>query len=151
MQDILVTTDVASRGLDLLNVSLVINFDMPKLPEEYVHRIGRTARAGAKGDAVSLVGPKDWVNFKQVQQFLNRNFELSTIEGLKGKFSGLKDKPKAGKNAPANAKRTKVLPKKNAKPKAKVAKDKRFITGIDIGDAPMLRKPKSKLQDTPED
>ncbi|MEC4725986.1 DEAD/DEAH box helicase [Shewanella sp. D64] len=151
MQDILVTTDVASRGLDLLNVSLVINFDMPKLPEEYVHRIGRTARAGAKGDAVSLVGPKDWVNFKQVQQFLNRGFELSTIEGLKGKFSGLKDRPKAGKNVSSNAKRTKVTPKKNAKPKPKVAKDKRFITGIDIGDAPMLRKPKSKLQDTPED
>ncbi|WP_394388093.1 DEAD/DEAH box helicase [Shewanella woodyi] len=152
MQDILVTTDVASRGLDLLNVSLVINFDMPKFAEEYVHRIGRTARAGAKGDAISLVGPKDWVNFKQVQQFLSKTFEFSTIEGLKAKFTGLKDKPKAGKKSAAKPKRTKASTnQKNAKPKAKVVKDKRFITGIDIGDAPMLRKPKSKLQDTPED
>ncbi|WP_065188508.1 DEAD/DEAH box helicase [Shewanella woodyi] len=152
MQDILVTTDVASRGLDLLNVSLVINFDMPKFAEEYVHRIGRTARAGAKGDAISLVGPKDWVNFKQVQQFLSKTFEFSTVEGLKAKFTGLKDKPKAGKKSAAKPKRTKASTKqKNAKPKAKVVKDKRFITGIDIGDAPMLRKPKSKLQDTPED
>ena len=152
MQDILVTTDVASRGLDLLNVSLVINFDMPKFAEEYVHRIGRTARAGAKGDAISLVGPKDWVNFKQVQQFLSKTFEFSTIEGLKAKFTGLKDKPKAGKKSAVKPKRTKASTKqKNAKPKAKVVKDKRFITGIDIGDAPMLRKPKSKLQDTPED
>ncbi|ACA87324.1 DEAD/DEAH box helicase [Shewanella woodyi] len=152
MQDILVTTDVASRGLDLLNVSLVINFDMPKFAEEYVHRIGRTARAGAKGDAISFVGPKDWVNFKQVQQFLSKTFEFSTIEGLKAKFTGLKDKPKAGKKSAAKPKRTKASTKqKNAKPKAKVVKDKRFITGIDIGDAPMLRKPKSKLQDTPED
>ena len=152
MQDILVTTDVASRGLDLLNVSLVINFDMPKLAEEYIHRIGRTARAGAKGDAVSLVGPKDWISLKQVQQFLNKTFEFSVIDGLKGKFSGLKDKPKAGKKTTTNTKRTKgVTSQKKSKPKAKIAKDKRFITGIDIGDAPMLRKTKSKLQETPED
>ncbi|MDZ7901799.1 MAG: C-terminal helicase domain-containing protein [Rheinheimera sp.] len=54
------TTDVASRGLDLLQVSHVINFDLPKHPEEYVHRIGRTGRAGQQGVAISLVGPKDW-------------------------------------------------------------------------------------------
>ncbi|NRD74578.1 DEAD/DEAH box helicase [Shewanella sp. VB17] len=152
IQDVLVTTDVASRGLDLLNVSLVINFDMPKLAEEYIHRIGRTARAGAKGDAVSLVGPKDWVSFKQVQQFLNKTFELSVIDGLKGKFAGLKDKPKTGKKTPNKTKRTKVsASQKQNQPKAKIAKDKRFITGIDVGDAPMLRKKKSTLQETPED
>lgn len=150
LQQILVTTDVASRGLDLLNVSLVINFDMPKFAEEYVHRIGRTGRAGAKGDAISLVGPKDWVSFKQVQQFLRKTFKHDVIEGLVAKFSGLKDKPTAKKRAKTTAKKSsanKAKSKAKAKPKQL---DKRFITGVDIGDAPMLRKPKSKLQETPE-
>ncbi|MCE9678291.1 DEAD/DEAH box helicase [Shewanella sp. AS1] len=151
-QQILVTTDVASRGLDLLNVSLVINFDMPKLAEEYIHRIGRTGRAGAKGDAISLVGPKDWHNFKQVQLFLRKQFELSEIDGLKPKFSGLKAKPAAKKaNPKAAAKTSKRQGKAKAEAKPKSNRDKRFITGVDVGDAPMLRKPKAKLQDTPEE
>lgn len=151
-QQILVTTDVASRGLDLLNVSLVINFDMPKLAEEYIHRIGRTARAGAKGDAISLVGPKDWDNFKQVQLFLRRTFELSEIAGLKPKFSGLKAKPKGKPATAKKAAQNKTRPAKaKSTTKTKDNRDKRFITGVDIGDAPMLRKPKSTLQDTPEE
>ncbi|WP_028773543.1 DEAD/DEAH box helicase [Shewanella waksmanii] len=151
-QQILVTTDVASRGLDLLNVSLVINFDMPKFAEEYIHRIGRTGRAGAKGDAISLVGPKDWDNFKKVQIFLKKRFDISEIEGLTAKFSGLKDKPnKAKKSAKtANKGGNKSAANKPAKAKSKDNRDKRFITGVDVGDAPMLRKPKSKLQETPE-
>ncbi|ASJ96363.1 MULTISPECIES: DEAD/DEAH box helicase [Shewanella] len=151
-QQILVTTDVASRGLDLLNVSLVINFDMPKFAEEYIHRIGRTGRAGAKGDAISLVGPKDWANFKQVQLFLRRNFELSELEGLEPKFKGLKDAPKQAKQKAKSQHKPKTKADKGASAgKSKAQRDRRFITGVDIGDAPMLRKPKSKLQDTPED
>ena len=140
---VLVTTDVASRGLDLVNVSLVINFDMPKFAEEYVHRIGRTGRAGAKGDAVSFVGPKDWDSFKKVQLFLRKNFELTSIEGLTAKFTGLKDKPKTGKstgNSKDAAATTKTKVAKSAKPAPK--RDKRFITGVDVGDAPMRRKAK---------
>jgi superfamily II DNA/RNA helicase len=140
---ILVTTDVASRGLDLINVSLVINFDMPKFAEEYVHRIGRTGRAGAKGDAVSFVGPKDWDSFKKVQLFLRKNFDLTVIEGLKAKFSGLKDKPQAGK-AGTSAKTAVISNRVSApkKPKAAPKSDKRFITGVDVGDAPVRRKVK---------
>ena len=144
LQQILVTTDVASRGLDLINVSLVVNFDMPKFAEEYVHRIGRTGRAGAKGDAISLVGPKDWDNFKKVQLFLRKTFEISEIEGLKAKFNGLKEQTKS---ASKTANVTTSTEKKARKPKAKVTKaapnrDKRFITGIDVGDAPMRKKAK---------
>ncbi|MGB0467478.1 MAG: DEAD/DEAH box helicase [Pontibacterium sp.] len=104
-QQILITTDVASRGLDLLKVSLVINFDMPKQAEEYVHRIGRTGRAGSKGEAVSLIGPKDWSAFKRVERFLQQRIAFLTIDGLKGKFRGLKPKPKAivAKKAPAKS------------------------------------------------
>ncbi|MBP8220381.1 MAG: DEAD/DEAH box helicase, partial [Aeromonadaceae bacterium] len=59
---LLFTTDIASRGLDLVNVSLVINFDMPKAAEEFIHRIGRTGRAGSKGQAISLISAKDWAS-----------------------------------------------------------------------------------------
>ncbi|QIR14242.1 DEAD/DEAH box helicase [Shewanella aestuarii] len=142
-QQVLITTDVASRGLDLVNVSLVVNFDMPKFAEEYVHRIGRTGRAGAKGVAISFVGPKDWQNFLQVQTFLRKNFNFSTIDGLPAKFSGLSAKADkaVGHKVAAKAK-AKTKAKSAVKAKAAPKRDKRFITGVDIGDAPMRRKAK---------
>mgnify|MGYP000506876237 FL=1 len=83
---ILITTDVASRGLDLLSVTHVINFDLPKHAEEYVHRIGRTGRAGFKGNAISLVGPKDWASYLAIKAFLNDELKFASIESLKAKF-----------------------------------------------------------------
>ena len=55
----LITTDVMARGLDISNISHVINFEMPEMPEQYIHRIGRTGRADAEGNAVSFVTPRD--------------------------------------------------------------------------------------------
>ena len=111
-QQVLITTDVASRGLDLLQVSLVVNFDMPKQAEEYVHRIGRTGRAGAKGVALSLVGPKDWDAFKRVESFLQQPLNFSEMAGLKAKFKGLKPAPKpksADKGVQVKAKPKRVV------------------------------------------
>jgi len=65
--DVLVATDVAARGLDIKDVSHVYNYDVPKTPKEYIHRIGRTARAGKNGDAVTLLTGRDHDNFRRVQ------------------------------------------------------------------------------------
>jgi ATP-dependent RNA helicase DeaD len=66
--DYLVATDVAARGLDIENVSHVINYDVPQDPEFYVHRIGRTGRAGKSGVAVTLVSPRDYRQLRLIEQ-----------------------------------------------------------------------------------
>lgn len=65
---ILVATDIAARGLDILHIKHVINYDLPLVPEDYVHRIGRTARAGAQGEALSLLIPDDYLMWKKISQ-----------------------------------------------------------------------------------
>src|SRR3989344_4742678 len=64
--DVLVSSDVAARGLDVKNVNLIVNYDIPKTSQEYVHRIGRTARAGEEGRVISLLTPEDYENFRKV-------------------------------------------------------------------------------------
>lgn len=145
---ILVTTDVASRGLDIASVTHVINFDMPKHTEEYVHRVGRTGRAGNKGDAISLVGPKDWDSFKRVETYLQQDLAFSELDGLKGKFKGIKPKKTdfrkqklAGK--PNKQARSSKSTKKPAK------RDKTFITNVAVGDTVFIPKKKTppKVED----
>jgi ATP-dependent RNA helicase DeaD len=68
---ILVATDVAARGLDVWHIKHVVNYDLPQCPEDYIHRIGRTARAGAEGEALSLVSPADNGKWKDIQRLMN--------------------------------------------------------------------------------
>jgi len=139
-EKILVTTDIASRGLDLLNVSHVINFDIPKHAEEYIHRIGRTGRAGDKGDAISIVGPKDWLNFKKVEAFVQQDISFDRVEGVKAKFKGLKEKKVEAKG---NSIYQPVKKKAQTKmKKAKKSVNKTFHEAQDVGFAPMRRKKK---------
>ena len=78
--DVLVATDVVSRGIDVTDVPLVINYDVPHDPEDYVHRIGRTARAENSGQAMTLVSPDDMHYWKRIERFLT-NDESSTRSG----------------------------------------------------------------------
>ena len=73
---IMVASDVAARGLDIQDVSHVINFDIPTLAEEYVHRIGRTARAGKEGTAISLVAPREEDRFTDIERLIGQSVEM---------------------------------------------------------------------------
>jgi superfamily II DNA/RNA helicase len=78
--DLLVATDVAARGLDIKDVPAVFNFDVPFNSEDYVHRIGRTGRAGASGLAVTFVAPSDQRLFADIEKLLKRKIEIEAIE-----------------------------------------------------------------------
>lgn len=79
---ILVATDIAARGLDVPHVEHVVNYDLPQVPEDYIHRIGRTARAGAEGAAVNLVSPSENGKWKAIQRLINNG--ESSEESFKG-------------------------------------------------------------------
>jgi ATP-dependent RNA helicase RhlE len=78
---VLVATDVASRGIDIDLLPHVVNFELPNVPEDYVHRIGRTGRAGNEGRAVSLVSKDEYPFLKSIEQLLNRKLTQHTVPG----------------------------------------------------------------------
>ncbi|MEI7842139.1 MAG: DEAD/DEAH box helicase [Gallionellaceae bacterium] len=83
---VLVATDVAARGIDVAGISHVINFDLPKFAEDYVHRIGRTGRGGATGIAVSFASNRDAMHLKKIEQFTGQRIDAHTIAGFEPKF-----------------------------------------------------------------
>ena len=81
--DVLVATDIVARGIDIDDIAMVINFDVPHDPEDYVHRIGRTARAQRDGIAITFVAEDEIYSFKQIEKFLEREVEKTPLpEGL---------------------------------------------------------------------
>lgn len=77
---VLVATDLASRGIDIQVLPHVINFDLPRSPKDYIHRIGRTGRAGATGEAISLITPEDEHHFKVIQKKMGKQVEMLDSE-----------------------------------------------------------------------
>jgi len=79
---VLVATDIAARGIDVDGISHVVNFDFPMHPEDYVHRIGRTGRANAVGDAISFVAPEDQAALRSLERFIGRGIVRKRAEGF---------------------------------------------------------------------
>ena len=105
---ILVATDIASRGIDVKNIELVVNYDLPENPEDYVHRIGRTGRAGMKGKAISFVLPNQGFKVRGIERLTKLNLPIlklpknlpaadlqSTIQDRKNNFRPREDKPRS--------------------------------------------------------
>ena len=107
---VLVATDIAARGIDIDQLSHVINFDLPNVPEDYVHRIGRTGRAGASGQAISLVSADEAKQLRDIERLIKRKIEREEIESFEplhsvpesvsGRSSGNNQRANPNKNKP---------------------------------------------------
>lgn len=94
--NVLVATDIASRGLDISGVSHVINYNVPEHPEDYVHRIGRTGRAGDEGEAFTLFSPDELLQLQAIEKLLNKTIERKKLEGFRYRQEPLMLIPTAG-------------------------------------------------------
>jgi ATP-dependent RNA helicase RhlE len=101
--DVLVGTDVLSRGIDVTGIDLVINYDAPQDPEDYIHRIGRTARAATKGTAITLVNSKDKRRLANIEKLIERQIERMPLPDHVGEAP--KEEPTAGEQNPTLRKR----------------------------------------------
>ncbi|MFT6190144.1 MAG: superfamily II DNA/RNA helicase [Oleispira sp.] len=112
--NVLVATDVASRGLDVKGIDLVVNYDMARKGDDYVHRIGRTGRAGETGTAISLINHTEWNLKAAIERYIKQEFEPRAIKELKGAYSGPKRLKASGKAA--GSKKKKAGPGRDKRP-----------------------------------
>lgn len=80
--DILIATDIAARGIDVDDIRMVVNYDVPTDPEVYVHRVGRTARAGQKGVGLTLMSPDEWLLMADIEKLVGQTFPREVIPGF---------------------------------------------------------------------
>jgi len=143
---ILIATDLAARGLDVQGIQRVINFDLPRSGDDYLHRTGRTGRAGECGVAISLVSPPEWNRMESISRYLNLTFEPRIIEGLKAKFSGQTKSTK--KPSPAARKKQASANKKDAPKVKNRLRDRKNIgnrrkpsgAAVEAGHAPLTKR-----------
>jgi ATP-dependent RNA helicase RhlE len=94
--EVLVATDIAARGLDIADVSHVVNYDVPQHPEDYVHRIGRTGRADASGDAFTIMVAEDANHVYAIERFIGKKIERVKLENFDYRYTALFEEQKAG-------------------------------------------------------
>ena len=121
---IVVATDVISRGVDIKDIDLVINFDVPGNAEEYVHRIGRTARAGSNGRAVTLINEADMENFASIEKLIEKEVPKIAMpddfgSGPEWRIGKGKNKGKFSSKSNHKSNKVKSKSKKKQKPQSK--------------------------------
>src|SRR5690606_18994481 len=79
---VLVATDVAARGIDIVELPYVVNFDLPNSPEDYVHRIGRTGRAGSSGTAISLMAAEEHERLEAIEKMIKQRIQREIVPGF---------------------------------------------------------------------
>ncbi len=97
--EVLVATDIAARGLDIADVSHVINYDVPQHPEDYIHRIGRTGRAEATGDAFTIMVAEDASHVFAIERFISKKIERVKLENFDYRYTALFEESKPGQSA----------------------------------------------------
>ena len=112
--NVLVATDLAGRGLDIQGVDLVVNYEMARKGDDYVHRVGRTGRAGNTGTAISLISSHEWNLKAIIEKYLKQRFDSRVIKELRANYKGPK-KVKASGKAATSGKRKKPSDKNNQK------------------------------------
>jgi len=93
--EVLVATDIAARGLDIADVSHVVNYDVPQHPEDYIHRIGRTGRAEASGDAFTIMTAEDAGHVYAIERFISKPIERVKLEGFDYRYTALFEEAKS--------------------------------------------------------
>lgn len=104
--DILVATDIVARGIDIEDIGLVINYDVPRDPEDYIHRIGRTARADATGSAITFVSEEDQGRFHQIEKFIERDIRKADLPAAVGegpKYAPAENRGRGGRRGRGGA------------------------------------------------
>src|SRR2546426_269914 len=97
--EILIATDIAARGIDVDGIRMVVNYDVPTDPEVYVHRVGRTARAGARGLALTLISPDEWLLMADVERLIGQTFPREVIPGFEPSVPPLQPRAAAEEEA----------------------------------------------------
>ncbi|MFH4965030.1 DEAD/DEAH box helicase [Gaetbulibacter sp. M235] len=108
---VLVATDIAARGLDIPLLPHVINFELPNIPEDYIHRIGRTGRAGARGEALSLVSADETTFLRDIEKLVGMRFPVEIIEGFEPDPNASTEPEKRQQRTGGNRSRNNAAPK----------------------------------------
>ena len=138
---VLVATDVAARGLDIDDLPLVVNYELPHVPEDYIHRIGRTGRAGASGEAISLVAPEEERYLADIERLLKKTITTTVPEGFDARATREErpPRPPRGRSTEAAPRAVRARAPRGAngpKPAAGSAEGVARHREITLGDAP---------------